>query len=58
MTHMNLISTLSNDTYCYTFLRTKIKYAKKKETCAQNNLIIYATYTYIYIINDIRISSQ
>lgn len=43
MTHMNLISTLSNDTYCYTF-----KYAKKKETCAQNNLIIYATYTYIY----------
>lgn len=46
MTHMNLISTLSNDTYCYTFLRTKIKYAKKKETCAQN-LIIYATYTYI-----------
>lgn len=56
MTHMNLISTLPYNTYCYTFLRTKIKYAKKKETCAQNNLIIYATYT--YIINDIRISSQ
>lgn len=56
MTHMNLISTLPYNTYCYTFLRTKIKYAKKKPV--HKIISSYMLHIHIYIINDIRISSQ